>query len=212
MGSPQRRSSWDGGYTSAAVLVKSQQRGIDLVGPVPLATQWPAQVERGYGLDKFEIDWANRQVTCPQGCRSQAWQEHKRNAETFIAATFNLSDCRPCPRRAHCTRATASGRKLLFHARPGYEALRHARQRQFTPEFRALYTVRAGIEGTVSLATNKYDLRHARYTTQAKVQLQATLTAVAINCMRIVAFLHAPHQRHGTPVASFVALGLALGT
>jgi len=52
-----------------------------------------------------------------------------------------------------------------------YEATQLARQRQTTPEFKARYAIRAGVEGTLSHGVRAFDLREARYIGSAKTIL-----------------------------------------
>jgi transposase len=61
--------------------------------------------------------------------------------------------------------------------------------RQTTAEFKAQYAARAGVEGTLAQGTRGFGLRRARYVGQAKTHLQHLLTAVAINVVRVVAWL-----------------------
>ena len=67
----------DAAYISAELLVESQaQHGITLRGPTRPSPGWQAQVEGGYTVDQFEVDWAQQRVRCPQGKWSTAWWHH----------------------------------------------------------------------------------------------------------------------------------------
>jgi transposase len=68
-------------------------------------------------------------------------------------------------------------------------ALYAARQRQQTPEFREQYAKRAGIEGTLSQAVRRSEMRRSRYIGLARTHLQHVLTAAALNLIRAVAWL-----------------------
>jgi transposase len=63
--------------------------------------------------------------------------------------------------------------------------LQSARQDQTTKEFQQRYAARAGIEGTHAQAISRCGLRRCRYIGLAKTRLQHTLTAVAVNLVRI---------------------------
>ena len=82
-----------------------------------------------------------------------------------------------------------------------------ARQREKTPEFMELYANRSGVEGTVSQAVRTCGLRRMRYRGFAETQLDHTLTATAINCLRLSEwFAGAPraktqHSRFATLLA-----------
>ena len=58
-----------------------------------------------------------------------------------------------------------------------------------------MYTQRAGVEGTHSQAVRVCGLRRSRYLGQPKTHLQHILSAVALNLLRIDAWLN------GTPLA-----------
>jgi transposase len=68
-------------------------------------------------------------------------------------------------------------------------ALYAARQRQQTPEFRKPYAKRAGIEGTLSQAVRRTEMRRSRSIGFARTHLQHVLTTAALNLLRAVAWL-----------------------
>ena len=176
----------DKGYTDAHVLVDSQrQHGVTIVGPVAEDPSWQA---RSGGFDKgsFIVDWERRVVTCPAGKQSISWlpNTYPQNGVVF-EARFARKDCGPCPNRARCTKSKLEPRTIGLQAREYHEALRTARQRQKTKEFRSQYAARAGIEGTHELAIRRCGLRRCRYIGPAKTRLQHVLTAAAVNLVRL---------------------------
>lgn len=79
------------------------------------------------------------------------------------------------------------------------------RQQQQTAVWKKLYDTRAGVEGTVSQGIRALGLRQARYIGLVKVRLQHLLSVVAINVVRMVAWLHGvPHAQ--TRTSRFAAL------
>jgi transposase len=177
----------DKGYTDSHVLVDSRRRfGVEVVGPVADDPSWQAREGEGFDKSAFLVDWERRVVTCPAGKRSISWlpNTYPKNGMVF-EARFARKDCTPCPLRAHCTRAKLEPRIIGLQAREHYEALHAARHRQTTPEFRARYAPRAGIEATHEQAVRRCGLRHARYLGLAKTHLQHIVTAVAINLVRL---------------------------
>jgi transposase len=80
-----------------------------------------------------------------------------------------------------------------------HEHLQQTRERQQTPEWKRDYDRRAGIEGTLSQGIRAFELRQTRYLGQAKTHLHHVITAVAINSVRIIAWLqgrlHAPTRQ-----------------
>ena len=177
----------DKGYTDSHVLVDSRRRfGVEVVGPVADDPSWQAREGEGFAKAAFLVDWERRVVTCPAGKRSISWlpDTYPKNGMVF-EARFARKDCTPCPLRARCTRARLEPRIIGLQAREHHEALHAARHRQTTPEFRARYAPRAGIEATHEQAVRRCGLRHARYLGLAKTHLQHIVTAVAINLVRL---------------------------
>jgi len=83
--------------------------------------------------------------------------------------------------------------------------LQRARRLQRTPEWKARYERRAGIEGTISQGTRGFGLRRSRYIGEAKTHLQHILTASAINLVRFAAWkAGVPHAK--TRISRFAAL------
>src|SRR3954454_20293390 len=177
----------DKGYTDSHVLVDSRRHfGVEIIGPVADDPSWQARAGEGFDKSAFLVDWERRGVTCPAGKRSLSWLPHTypKNGMVFQARSAR-KDCTPCPLRARCTRAKLEPRIIGLQAREHYEALHAARHRQTTPEFRARYAPRAGIEATHEQAVRRCGLRHARYLGLAKTHLQHIVTAVAINLVRL---------------------------
>ncbi len=182
----------DTGYVSAVELLNSQQDyGVELVGPVRADVSWQAQTEAAYDTSRFIIDWDRYRVTCPQGHVSQYWAYQVGVRDNpVIEVNFRSADCGPCPARALCTRSKSGPRILTLMPKELFLPLQTARERQTTEDFKALYAHRAGIEGTISQAVNALELRRSRYIGLAKTNLQAVVTAVAVNFKRLVAWLN----------------------
>lgn len=199
----------DAGYVDAAVLVKSQQEhGIQIVGQVKLDTSPQGQAKAGVAATDFTIDWEKKQATCPQGHTSRGWSHGPDvGGVDTIRIRFAKSDCDACPLRQPCTSA-AQGRTLRVRHKAQHQALQVARLTQNTPEFKATYDQRAGIEGTISQAVRGFDLRRSRYIGQAKTHFQNVLIAIAINLTRLVAWLQ-DKPRSKTRTSRFAALALA---
>jgi transposase len=64
-----------------------------------------------------------------------------------------------------------------------------ARQRQETPEFKAKYALRSGVESSLSQGIRRFALRQSRYRGLAGTHLQQLLTATAMNIVRVIAWL-----------------------
>lgn len=199
----------DAGYVDAAALVKSQEQyGIQIVGQVKLDASPQAQAKAGLAAADFTIDWDKQQATCPQGHTSQGWSQGPDGGDVeTIRIRFAKTACDPCPLRAKCTSAQ-QGRTLRVRLKAQHAALQAARLAQTTPEFKAIYNQRAGIEGTLSQAVRGFDLRRSRYLGLAKTHLQNVLIAIAINLTRLAAWLD-DQPRTKTRISHFAALAPA---
>jgi transposase len=175
----------DTGYVDATLLVASpRDYGVDLLGPTRADSHWQARAGSGFDASRFHLDWEQQQATCPNGNLSASWTTaiNHRNQEV-VTIQFSKADCQPCANRADCTRAQR--RTLTVRPQVYYEALQEAREREASPDYKAEYARRAGIEGTISQGVRAYGLRRARYFGEAKTSLQHVLTAAAINFVRM---------------------------
>jgi transposase len=188
----------DAGYVDADVLATNQARfGVDVLGPTRGDYRWQARAQTGFEGHRFTIDWDRQRAICPEGRTSHSWTRNydRRQAQPreMITVRFSASDCRPCPSRDQCTHAPP--RAITLHPREQELALRAARAREQSEEFATAYATRAGIEGTHAQGLRVCGLRRSRYIGQPKTHLQHVLSAVAINLIRIGAWLD------GTPLA-----------
>ena len=176
----------DAGYVDAELLVDSQRRGVELIGPLRPNTSWQTKVEGAFDVSHFEIDFEGKKVTCPQGKVSAGWfpgsDRHERPA---ITVGFHKRDCEPCSVRSCCTRAKVGPRMLKLQPREVHEAVRVVQERGLGEP----YNLRAGVEGTISQGTRSFGLRRCRYRGLARTRLQHAVTAAAMNVSRVMAWL-----------------------
>lgn len=197
----------DAASIAADLLVRSQEeQGIRLRGPTRPNQSWQAQVEGGYRIEHFTVNWERQQVRCPQGKTSVRWLESTASSRgPYMHIRFDPHDCGPCVARASCTRAPEQPRALQLPPRAQSEALDAARIWYTSAEGQHHYAQRAGIEGTLSQGVRAFGLRQTRYEGLAKTRLQHLAIAAAINMERLAAWLdgrpHAP-----TRTSRFAAL------
>jgi len=181
----------DASYVCGSNLVSSHARQIDLIGPAFKDNTWQAKADEGFDVASFRIDWEGKIVTCPEERQSVRWsQTRTARGRSMIHIDFSPDDCTACPSRSSCTRAKDLPRTLTLQPREEHEAIQFARKRQKTEEFAALYSQRAGIEGTVSQGVRAFGLRQARYRGLKKTHLQELATATAVNVGRIANWLN----------------------
>jgi transposase len=197
----------DAAYVDAELLVRGREElGIDLLGPPRPNPSWQGKVEGGHTINRFEVNWDEQRVRCPQGKLSSAWSRQVDQAGTpYVSVWFRKTDCAACTARPLCTRAEHQARHLKLQPRAEYEALRAARERLATKEGRRCYARRAGIEGTLSQGVRAFGLRRSRYRGLAKTHLQHVATAAAINLARLGDWFRAV-PRAATRTSRFAAL------
>ncbi|MGW2161737.1 IS1182 family transposase [Nonomuraea sp. NPDC001699] len=181
----------DTGYMSAAMVVAAKpDHNVEMIGPMMPSTAWQKSAEGTIPVSAFTIDWDNEKITCPQGKISKRWAyELDESGTEIIRVQFARKDCTPCPVRPQCTRASIPRRRITLRTREQYEVLQQARINKDSPEWRARYQARQGIEGTIAQAVNGFRARGSRYRGTAKTHLQHLLTAAAMNLTRIDAWL-----------------------
>jgi transposase len=196
----------DAGYTDSNMLVMSpQQYGVEILGPVAADPSWQARTGTGFDNTAFAIEWAAKRATCPQGHQSRKWHpEQDPTGQEVIQIRFSKKTCTTCGVRDQCTKAKREPRTVTVRTQMHHEVLQAARQRQRTPEFQEQYALRAGIESTISQGVRAFDLRRSRYVGLARTRLQHILSAVALNLVRVVAWLAEPQpgKRRVTPFAA----------
>jgi len=181
----------DAGYVSVGqILAAADDHGVQLTGPLPPDTSWQAGDDTAFDLTRFVIDWDARHVVCPQGKTSRNWQPARsRDGLPVIRATFRQPDCRPCPDRSRCTRSQDNARHVTFLPRRQQEAQQRIRAEQSTSDWRQRYALRCGVESLIAQASRLSDVHHARSRGKPKTFLQHTLTAMALNLIRLDAWL-----------------------
>ncbi|MFD9822308.1 IS1182 family transposase [Streptomyces violascens] len=180
----------DGGYTSLVHLERAErEHQVTVSGPLPGNPTRQHRQNEGFGRDDFHIDFDRRQVTCPQGQVSSSWHgpypTSSPTAAPLIVAKFTKGQCQPCPVRTRCTTAREGIRTVGFPPRELRDLQVSVRAEQQTPEWKARYAVRSGVEGTINEFAHGHGMRHCRYRGQPKAHLQHILTAIAVNIERL---------------------------
>ena len=200
----------DAAYLSADLLVSTAQKeAIELIGPVTKLqnVSWQAKEQTGYDTAQFQIDWATKQATCPQGQTSGKWYDNvpDRTGNAGMQINFPAAACQACATRSACTRSVKGGRTIRVQPQAQYEALRQARREQTTAAFARKYRPRLGIEGTISQAVRAFELRATRYFGLAKTHHQSVALAAAVNLCRFVDYLTGAGLK-STRTSAFAAL------
>ena len=118
----------DGGYIRSTTVLKSlQQHNVTLIGPVKPNPHWQAKGE-GYDITRFEIDWDNEVVTCPEGKKSISWREVKGpRGDDRLRVKWSRTDCRLCPTEQLCKRSRGEPKILGLALREQHELIQKVR-------------------------------------------------------------------------------------
>ncbi len=172
----------DSNYVSAKLLVESKKNyATTLMGPLK-----PLGKPKGFGIDKFKVDWQQEVVICPAGKQSLSWRpEGSKSDGGRIVIKFSLTDCGVCPLNKQCAKNTErSGRALILLPQEQYKAREEVKRKQNTPEWLSNYQIRTGSEGTFSQAIDA-GLRQNRFRGLKKNHLQNTAIAAGMNFQRL---------------------------
>ncbi|MEH0650462.1 IS1182 family transposase [Streptomyces scabiei] len=180
----------DAGYTSLPHLEQAaREHQVTVSGPLKSNPTRQHRRGEGFARDDFHIDFDRQQVTCPQGQVSAGWHgpypTSSPTAAPLIVARFTKSQCRPCPARTQCTSTADDARTVGFPPRELRDLQLRVRAEQQTPEWKARYAVRSGVESTVNEFAHGHGMRRCRYRGQGKVHVQHVLTAIAVNIERL---------------------------
>lgn len=173
--------STDGaGYRGSVLRELTDPAGLNLEVFTPPTERIALTV---FGVNAFTLSDDHRSLTCPAG---QTTSHHERNKNgTGEKFRFSKKQCSACPLRAQClAEATTKSRSVIKN---DYEAEYQAAQAKAqTPAYAQVRKEHPAIERKLSELVRRHDLRHARYRGLAKVRRQALLTAIVVNCKRLV--------------------------
>src|SRR5258706_298713 len=179
----------DKGYISGDNLVSSTARGVQLLGPIRRDASPQAHLPGGLTAADFQVDFQQQRAVCPAGQAASGWSESRdREGAQVFHIRFDDATCRTCRLRAQCQPTQPPlGRRLQL--KPSYAQIQQRRQEQSTPEFKALYRHRSGVEASFSNAVHQHGARRARYRGTPKTSAQYLWLASAINLKRAAAWL-----------------------
>jgi transposase len=174
----------DGGYTSVAGMDNAARlHHVTMVGPLPSSTSPQHRAQEGFGRENFVIDFDRREVTCPNGQVSGNWRGLPVKEPTSVVVRFDARQCGRCPEKTACT--PGPFRSLYFPTRRLHELQAKNRADQQDRDWRKLYGLRSGAEGTIEEFAHGHRGRRCRYRGLAKTHVQHVLTALAINVERL---------------------------
>jgi len=171
----------DSAYGAGANIRDSAERGVELHTKVPRPSARGA-----FPKQDFDIDVDALRVTCPAGITTEEYTMVGENEPGGPVAQFRFSkaDCQACAMRDECCSATAKGGRRVIRLNQ-YERELHA-NRTFaqTERGKQVLRSRSSVERLISHLV-RMGMRHARFFTMARVQVQAFMVAAAYNLQRL---------------------------
>jgi transposase len=103
----------------------------------------------------------------------------------IIRINFSQTECGKCINKSDCISSTKKARAITVRPEHQHNILEKYRKNQLTEDFKNDYSIRAGVEGTLSEGVRVFELRKCRYKGLAKTKLQHLITGAAMNLVRI---------------------------
>lgn len=202
----------DAGYPTPAEIVAVRNEGVELFAPVHRGRLAVETMSRS----DFEVDHTGSVVACPQG-HAPVRHAERESSDTIhprrsLHAIFDRETCKACPKLDRCPVRTPNNKYADYRLDVAPEMLlRDARwTEQQTPEWRAGYSIRSGIEATMSELKRAHGLGQMRVRRLVRVLMQVAFKTTACNIKRWMRALCGPQG--GLTVASQLAWALLLAT
>jgi hypothetical protein len=174
------------GYRGDVLAALSEaEEGPQLTVYVP-PIDWKTANRELFAPAAFPFTEAQDEVCCPGGARSR-WRKRTRHGHGW-QFRFRAAQCRACPLRAQCVAPQTTGGRTV--TKSDYEAqYQAAQERAQTLEYRAVRREHPRIERKLAELVRWHAARRVRYRGRLRVKIQYLLTAVVVNCKRIVTLL-----------------------
>lgn len=171
----------DSAYGAGANIRDSAKRGVEL------HTKLPRPSARGaFPKQDFDIDVDGLRVTCPAGISTDDYTMVGKNDPDGPVAQFRFAkdDCQACAMRDECCSATAKGGRRIIRLNPHEREIQANRAFAQTERGKQVLRARSSVERLISHLV-RMGMRHARFFTMARVQVQAFMVGAAYNLQRL---------------------------
>jgi transposase len=174
----------DGGFTTRGDILAAHEKGVDLIGSMPDASQSPIIQLRSRGIkedffpDKFRLDPERNCLTCPQGKLLPLRQKKKARGKTLYY--YLGKDCAVCPMKPSCCPNTKGGRSVCrFENDPKITAFL---TKMKTAEAKAIYKKRSEVaEFPNAWIKDKFGLRQFHLRGRIKAETEAIWACLTYN-------------------------------
>jgi len=178
-----REAVADGAYGTGANLRACTELGVALHAKPGRPTSRGAIPKRDFDIDLDEME-----VTCPGGQTTRNYTLVKAasgSEERVPTFHFAKADCQQCALKETCCSRTAKGGKRALKLSTHEAELQENRRFCETERGRQVLRDRSSVERLLSHLV-RMGMRHARFFTMKKVQLQANMVAAAYNLQRVM--------------------------
>ena len=152
---------------------------------------WTVLAPELFQPEVFILTKAGDEVCCPGGATSRT-RKRTRHGHGW-RFRFRASQCHACPLRAQCLSPKTTGGRSV--TKSDYAAQYHAaQQRAQTAAYQDVRREHPRIERQLADLIRWHHGRRVRYRGRLRVKIQYLLTAVVVNCKRIVKLLSVPLQ------------------
>lgn len=173
----------DSAYGAGANIRDTAMRGVQMHTKVPRASARQAFPKRD-----FDVDIDDLRVTCPAGISTDDYTMvgggNNDPAGPVPLFRFAKDDCQACAIRDKCCSATAKGGRRTIRLSPYERELQANRAFAQTERGKQVLRSRSSVERLISHLV-RMGMRHARFFTMARVQVQAFMVAAAYNLQRL---------------------------
>ena len=174
----------DQGFTSRANILAADEKGIDLIGPMPESSAGKATTLRMRGItedfspDKFIFDPERNGVICPQGKLLRFRFKREKKGKTLYH--YQGKECLSCPSKPSCSPTSRKGRVVYrLENDPKITAFLAKME---TPEAKAVYKQRAEVAEFPNLwIKEKLGLRRFRLRGRIKAEMEARWACLTYN-------------------------------
>lgn len=184
----------DAGFVTGETILASQDKGIDLEGPVAGRSQSFDTFEhpdRPLDAADFEVqidpdDGELLVVACPNQQLARGQQRSDKTGDLLVH--FDAHQCRACPLASRCPVLVGKRVPTFRVGEAQYVGARRHHRYMEDQGYRKKCAVRAGAEATVSELTRAHGARKSRHRKAARTKLQILFAAIACNVKRFIRY------------------------
>lgn len=171
----------DSAYGAGANIRQAHEQGVELHTKVPRPSARGAIPKQD-----FDINVDALAVTCPAGITTDEYTMVGKNDPHGPVPQFRFAkeDCQACSLRAECCSATANGGARVIRLNPHEAEIQANRAFAQTERGKQVLRSRSSVERLISHLV-RMGMRHARFFTMARVQVQAFMVAATYNLQRL---------------------------